>query len=130
MGQPLTDREIVAIQSAAPPAAGEVVPISRLDRFSGTDLTYQTVVSWTVAASRVGNLREVSMISDQLAVTEFRLTINAVVQWTDQIIQAALTIPFGENGLAAGAIVLLEAQSSDGTAIVVDGSISGTERSV
>ena len=43
----------------------------------------------------------------------------------DKIIQSALTLPWNNNKLAAGMIVKWQAQSTDGTAIVVDGSITG-----
>lgn len=118
----VTDREL-EIQNAR---LG--TPISRLGRLTTASLTYLQVAEWTVASSGDGDLHEISMFTDGFTVTEFRLTIGGSVQWTDQIIGASLTIPFRANRLAGGVQVLLEAQSTDGTQIVVDGAISGSER--
>jgi hypothetical protein len=101
--------------------------IAKLDRYTGTDTSYKTVVSWTVSTGKLGELKEVSMLSDTYAKTQFKLTIAGVEQFKDKVIQASLTLPFAENKLSAGDIVLLEAQSTDGTSITVDGSISGRE---
>lgn len=43
----------------------------------------------------------------------------------DKYIQAALTLPWKDNKLAAGMEVKWQAKSTDGTSIVVDGSITG-----
>lgn len=43
----------------------------------------------------------------------------------DKYIQAALSLPWNNNKLAAGIEVKWQAKSTDGTAIVVDGSITG-----
>ncbi len=43
----------------------------------------------------------------------------------DVAIQSALTLPWNNNKLAAGIIVKWQAQSTDGTTITVDGSITG-----
>lgn len=102
-------------------------PIARVDRYSGSDEEYQEVVKWTVTKGKQGELKEVSMISDTYAKTEFKLTIAGEEQFTDVIIQAPLTLPFPENSLPAGSVVLLECRSTDGTALVVDGSITGRE---
>lgn len=111
--------------SGAKQAAGK--PIAKLDRYSGTDTTYKTVVSWTVSAGKVGNLKEVSMISDTFAKTHFKLTIAGVEQFADKLIQASLSLPFPDNRLSPGDVVLLECKSTDGTSIIVDGSITGRE---
>ncbi len=118
-----------------PPAAIQPVtitprgdPISLLDRYSGTDTTYKTVVSWTVEAGKTGELKEVSMMSDNYTVTHFKLTIAGEEQFKDKIIGAPLTLPFPENELEAGDIVILEVKRvAAGAAITVDGSITGRE---
>ena len=103
-------------------------PVSRLGRLTTTSLTYLQVVEWTVTSAGDGDLHEISMFTDNFTLTRFRLTIGGVVQWTNQIIGASLTIPFRANRLAGGVQILLDAQSTDGTQIVVDGAISGSER--
>jgi len=100
--------------------------VSKLDRYSGADTEYQTVVSWTVSDSKFGILKEISMVSDTYSSTYFRLTIGGEVKFEDKQIQATLTLPYPDLVLAPGQQVLLEAKS-DGTSIIVDGSISGAE---
>ena len=103
-------------------------PISLVDRYSGTDTTYKTVVSWTVTAGKTGELKEVSMMSDTYAATHFKLTIAGEEQFKDKIIGAPLTLPFPQNELEAGDIVILEVKRTGaGAAITVDGSITGRE---
>jgi len=102
-------------------------PIARVDRYSGSDTTYKTVVSWTVSKGKTGTLKEVSMVTNQYSKTHFRLTIAGVKQFEDKIIQAPLTLPFPENELESESVVLLECKSTDGTPIIVDGSITGRE---
>ena len=102
-------------------AAGDV------DRYSGAATTYQTLATWTVAAAKVGELKEVSMISDNFAKTLWRLVIGATTVFTDVTIQSPLTLPFFDLKLAAASVVTLSCKSSDTTAIVADGSIVGKE---
>lgn len=128
---PFTDREIAvltAISSNNDPAG---TPIAEEGRLPTASNVYATVVSWTVSAGNEGDLHELSMISDNLAATEFRLTIGGVEQWTNRVLQSTLSLPWRENRLATAVVVLLEARSPDNaTAIIVDGSITGTERPV
>jgi hypothetical protein len=105
----------------------EGVPIAKVDRYSGSDTTYQTVVSWTVSLGKKGWLQEVSMITDNFEKTQFRLKIADEMLFEDKQIQSSLTLPFPWNELEEGSVVLLECKSTDGTAIVVDGSITGRE---
>jgi len=111
--------------SGAPGIVG--TPIAKVDRYSGTDQAYQTVVSWTVSTGKSGDLKEVSMVTDNYDKTHFKLTIAGEVQFEDKLIQAPLTLPLPENKLNAGDVVLLECKSTDGTSIKVDGSITGRE---
>jgi len=105
-------------------------PIAKVDRYSGTDTDYQTVVAWTVTTGKIGDLKEVSMVSNNYTKTHFRLVIAEVAQFADKTIQAPLSLPFPEGtwDLKPADVVVLEAKSSDGTSITVDGSITGAER--
>lgn len=104
------------------------VPIAKLDRYSGTDQTYKTVVSWTITSGKRGTLKEVSMITDNYTKTQFKLTIAGTVQFENKYLQSPLTLPFPEDSvLQAEEVVLLQCKSTDGTSIVVDGSITGGE---
>jgi len=114
------------IEYALPPEVG--VPIAKLDRYTGIDTDYKTVVSWTVSTAKRGDLKEVSMITDNYSKTHFKLTIAGKEQFKDKLIQAPLSLPFPENrAILAGQTVLLECKSTDGTSITVDGSITGCE---
>ncbi|MBW2674251.1 MAG: hypothetical protein JRD89_12695 [Deltaproteobacteria bacterium] len=101
--------------------------VSQVNRHSGPETEYQTVVSWQVSENRLGMLREISMVSDNYTKTRFRLTIADERQFEDLEIQTSLTLPYPNLILPSEAVVLLEAKSSDGTSITVDGSITGKE---
>ncbi len=123
----LTDREIALLNPGRQLAEG--LPISRVDRLATADAAnYQEVVSWVVPAGAEGDLHEVSVFSDNFAKTRLRLTIAGSQQWTDVVLATSLSIPYRNNRLQEGDQVLLEAKSSDGTLVTVDGSISGAER--
>lgn len=96
-------------------------------RYSGSSLIYQTVTSWTVAALKTGMLKEVSMVTSDYTKTKFKLVVGGVTYMTDSVIKTALSLPFEDLSLAAGAVVILSAASTDGTAIVVDGEITAKE---
>ena len=103
-------------------------PIARVGRYQGSSTEYQTVVSWTVSEGKSGMLKEVSMITSDYDHTHFRLTIAGKTQFEDRLIQGPLTLPFPENHLEAGSVVLLECKRTEpGANITVDGSITGKE---
>lgn len=103
------------------------VPIARVGRYSGSEQTYQEVVKWTVSTGKSGELKEVSMVSDTLDKTYWKLTVGDDLQFEDKIIQASLTLPFPDNKLSEKTVVLLECKSSDGSSITADGMITGRE---
>lgn len=128
---PFTDREIsllTAIGSTTDPAG---TPIAEVGRLVTASNVYADVIIWTVTALFTGDLHEVSFIGDDLPSTEFRLEINGVEQFTDLLLQTALSIPWRGNRLIAGAVVRIQARSPDNsTSVITDGTISGTERPV
>lgn len=95
--------------------------------YSGTDQTYQEVVSWTVTTDKVGELKEILIITDDYDHTEIKITIDGEVWCTDWSPTSAMPIIFEDLRLAAGVEVLVEAQSDDGTAIDVDAIIVSKE---
>ncbi len=124
-----TDREL-AIQGGGSSGEVTIAPIVRKGRVTTVLLTYQTVVNYTVDAGAQGFLREIGLVTTDPTRTQFQLTIGGVVQFTDESFLTSWAIPFPENSrLDSDAVVLLEAQSIDGTQITVDGVISGHERS-
>ena len=128
---PLTDREVSLLTTASAPGGAAGTPIARLTRLTTSSNVYADVVTWTVSLLNTGDLHEISMVSDILSATQFRLEINAVQQWTDRVLQSSLSIPWRTNRLSAGTVVRLQARSPDNsTTVIVDGSISGTETPV
>jgi hypothetical protein len=115
------ENELVLPTPATERAAGDA------GNYSGILQTYQTVATWTVATDKVGELKEILIISDKYTKTLAQITIAGVVWETDWSPTAAMPIIFEDLKLAAGAVVLVEAKSSDGTAIDVDALIVGKE---
>lgn len=109
------------------PAAAVEVAAGAIGRYSGTSATYQTVASWTVATGKVGELKEIILVSDNYPVTKFQVTVGAVVYCTDEIVRTAMPLVFGDLKLAAAVVVLVEALSTDGSTITVDGIITAKE---
>lgn len=102
-------------------AAGDV------GRYSGTDTSYQTVASWTVATGKTGELKEITLLSDDYEHTVFQITVGSVTFATSWTVGGAIPIIFEDLRLAAGSEVKVEAKSTDGTAIVVDSIITAKE---
>jgi len=96
-------------------------------KYSGTAQTYQEVVSWEISADKVGELKEILILSDDYAHTLVQITVAGVVWATDWTPQGSMPIIFEDLKLAAASEVKVEAESSDGTAIEVDVVIVGKE---
>jgi len=115
------------------------LPIAAVNRYAGAATTWQTVTSWNVGhvwSKRYGELREVSMVSNNFPNTRFRLRVELgdpirtkITLFTELQLLAALTLPFPENELPYDTWVYLDCRSI-GPAIVVDGSITGSEWSL
>jgi hypothetical protein len=69
----------------------------------------------------------VSMTSDELDKTYFKLEIGGSTIFEDVMIGQAIALPFPDLALDGDDEVKLSAKSSDGTNITVDGSITGKE---
>lgn len=96
-------------------------------RYSGVDTTYQEVASWTVATGKIGELKEIIITSDNYAKTLCKVVIGAVTYATDWVTKSCLPLIFEDLRLAAATNVLVQAKSSDGTAIIVDAVIVAKE---
>lgn len=117
----------VVLEVPTPPEPAHEYPAGAVGRYSGKAATYQQVAKWTVTAGRVGELKEVSMVTDDYANTTWKLVVGATTVFTNVKIQAPLTIPFFDLRLAAGAAVTLSCHSDGVTDIVADGSIVAKE---
>lgn len=107
--------------------AADEVPIVELDRLTTASTDYDTVVSWTVTAAKIGVLGSIEMVSDNYTKTRFKLTIGGKVYFTDIQLPIGLSLEFPDLRLAAATVVLLEAKSSDGTSVIVTGDITAKE---
>lgn len=103
------------------------VAAGNIGRYTGTDTAYQTLATWTVAAGKAGELKEILILSDNYAKTSIQITIAGTVFKTAWIMQNAMPLIFEDLKLAAAAVVLVEVKSTDGTSITVDGAIVGKE---
>ena len=117
----------VVVNTPVPGAPAHEKAITKLARKSSSNTDYVTVVEWQVGENKIGILRFVEFMSDNYEKTRFRLTINGVVQFTDLELGASLTLEWPDVKLAAGAVVLLQARSTDTTEVNVDGDILGKE---
>jgi hypothetical protein len=116
---------VVAYPTPSEPAME--TPVAEVGRYPGSDtVSYHELASWTVAAGKLGELMELSLTSDALDDTYFKIEIGTLTI-SDLKIGAPLTIPFNALKLAEAVTIRLSAKSSAGAAIVADGSITGKE---
>jgi len=116
---------VVAYPTPSEPALE--TPVAEVGRYSGSDtISYHELASWTVSANKVGELKELSITSDTLDGTYFKIEVGSLTV-TNLKIGAPLTMPFKDLRLAAAVTIRLSAKSSAGAAIVADGSITGKE---
>lgn len=95
--------------------------------YSGNDQTYQEVALWTVAPGKVGELKEILILTDDYDHTWIKITIGAVIWCEDWEPQGAMPIIFEDMKLAEGTIVKVEAEADEDIAIDVDAIIVGKE---
>lgn len=95
--------------------------------YSGTATTYQEVASWTVATEKVGDLKEILILSDDYDHTQVKITVGTVTWCEDWSPTGAMPIIFEDLKLAAATEVKVEAKSDDGTTIDVDAIIVAKE---
>lgn len=117
----------VVLDVPTPPAPAHEYPISRVERYGGDDADYQEVDRWTVTDGRIGELKEISMVTDNFDETVWKLEIGGTVMWSAVKIMAPLTIPFFDLRLAAGKEVIIYCHSDGVTTIHADVSIAGKE---
>lgn len=110
----------------APKAATEVAA-GGIGHYAGSDTTYQTVKSWTVAALKTGELKEISFTGTVLAKTHWKVVIGTLTFVTDLLLGAPLTIPFFDLKLAPATVVTVSCKSTDGSSINADASIVAKE---
>jgi len=118
---------IVVENVPVPPEPAKERAAGGAGNYSGVHETYQEVVSWTVADGKVGDLKEILVITDDYDHTEVKITVGSVTWCTGWSPTSAMPIIFEDLKLAEGTEVKVEAQSDDGTAIDVDAIIVAKE---
>jgi hypothetical protein len=107
-------------------------PFMDLDRYNGHDATWQRLVSWDIPLGLVGDLHEISLLSNDDAHTRYRIFLadQNMNLPLDRATSTPLSLPWRDSKIPGGTSVWVEVMSSDGaTNIQVDGVISGTYRS-
>ena len=117
----------VVVDTPTPSAPANERAAGGVGRYTGVLTSYQTVVSWTVAAGKLGELKEITILSSNYAKTNLQVTVGDIVFATNWIVQAAMPLIFEDLKLAVGKIIKVEAKSTDGTSITVDAVITAKE---
>jgi len=117
----------VVVNTPTPPEPANENAAGGVGRYAGDDTDYQEVASWTVAADKLGELKEITILSNNYAKTNLQVTVGDIVFATDWTVQAAMPLIFEDLKLAAGKEVKVEARSTDGTSITVDAVITAKE---
>ena len=94
---------------------------------SGVIAAWLEVVRWTVHPDRVGELKEILIISDDYDHTVVQITIGTSVWATNWSPTSSMPIIFEDLRLAGGTVVLVEVRSIGGADIDVDAIIVGKE---
>lgn len=105
-------------------------PILRIDRYAGADKTFQRLIAWEIPAGYVGDLHEMSVLSNNDAKTIYRVTIAGTDMQVplDRPTTTPQTWLWRDVSIPGPTECLIEVASTDGTNITVDGQITGTFR--
>ena len=125
---PLPSQEQIAEQQAYQQLYGG--PVLVVNRYSGGDLDWVELVRWDLPIGYTGDLHTISLLSDNDAKTRYRIFLANVDQQipTDRQTNTPQEHKWDRTVLPGGYAVWVEVRSTDGTAIIVDGSITGTVR--
>ena len=106
------------------------VPVLKVNRYSGANQDWQSLVRWDIPEGRTGDLHEISLLSDNDTVTRYRIVIGNVDQElpTDRATSTPLDLKWQRGVLPGGTSVHVEVLSQTGVTIQVDGMIAGTVR--
>ncbi len=113
-------------------AVGPIIPytypILRINRYSGTETTWQVLAAWDIPDGWIGDLHEISINSDDDDHTRWRIILANVDQNipTDRPMSTPWTGPWRDIKIPPGFSVRIDVMSTDGTAITADASITGS----
>ncbi|MBA7708599.1 hypothetical protein ES703_117501 [subsurface metagenome] len=125
---PLPTAAEVAAQQAYQTIYGG--PVLKVNRYSGVDQNWVELVRWDVPLGYTGDLHTISLLSNNDAKTRYRIFLANVDQSipTDRQTNTPQEHKWDRTVLPGGSAVWVEVRSTDGTSIIVDGSITGTVR--
>lgn len=125
---PLPTAEEVAKQEAYQAIYGG--PVLKVNRYEGGDQDWVELVRWDVPLGYTGDLHTISLLSNNDAKTRYRIFLANVDQGipTDRQTTTPQEHKWDRTVLPGGTAVWVEVRSTDGTAIIVDGSITATVR--
>lgn len=121
---------VLVVPPAVVPPVVAPKPVAVVVRYSGSDTDYQKIGVWRVGdfwGLERGSLKEIAVLSSNYSKTRFRFTVMGNILFKDLQIDAAMTLTFHPNVIPREKEIVLECKSSDGTAITVNGEISGVE---
>ena len=124
----LPTTEQIAVQEAQQSIYG--IPVARLNHYEGNDKEWIELVRWDIPIGFTGDLHEVSLLSDLDSKTRYHLVLGNIDQNlpTDRKTNTPLAMTWRHTVIPGGSSVYVEVSSPDGSAIVVDGLITGSVR--
>jgi hypothetical protein len=109
------------------PLPANEVAAGAIGRYTGTAQTYQTIATWTVTTNKIGELKEILVLSSDWSKTQFQITIGDTVFKSSWQMLLSMPLLFVDLRLAEGTTTKVECKSTDGTSITVDAVITGKE---
>jgi hypothetical protein len=118
----------IPAEAGIAPAVPFTYPILRWNEYSGSDKTWQVLLNWDIPEGWVGDLHELALSSSDDTHTRYRIILANIDQNvpTDRPIATPWTGPWRNIRIPGGFTVRVDILSDDGTAIVVDGSLTGS----
>ncbi len=121
-----------AIPSTPGPSGTLIVgqPVAKVNRLTTASQDWQELLRWDVPVGYIGDLHELSVLSDNDTKTRYRVWLaNVNQQWPlDRLTTTPLTLPFRETKIPGGTSVYIEILSTDGTSINLEASLTATVR--
>lgn len=109
------------------PEPATEAPAGSAGNYTGDSTSYQTVATWTVSESAVGELKEIIVLTNNYDKTLVKIDIGDTTWCEDWAPQSVMPVIFEDLKIAAETVVTVSAKSSDGSALVVDAIIVGKE---
>lgn len=121
--------EVTAATAATTYFVGQ--PVLVLNRYTGNSVDWQELVRWDIPEGLVGDLHEISLLSNSDVDTRYQIILANVDMQVplDRATSTPFSPPWRDTKIPGGTSVIVRVRSAVGNAIIVDGSISGTLRS-